>query len=212
MSRVLLRYHRMQNNLRAACEEAGELFSEPTPMGAYVDMRLAGESRKMAAMLALRQGPALRTDSEFRRGHTNGSQFSACPWVGTHHRRAAERAGLDPTGRIYLSGLARYPGDPAAWVSGRGDIRRLVEDRGWGCSGAVNVPRREVEPMKDIPVSAEIVGQYAARLRRDNPSLSALDAWEKAQAIRSGQGDPGPPRVSTPEGEAAVESEDIMVE
>jgi len=209
LSRVLLRYHRLQNNLQAACEEAGEIFSEPAPMGAYVAMRLAGESRKMAAMLALRRGPALRTDSEFRRGHTNGSQFSACPWVGTHHRRAAERAGVDPAGKIYLSGLARYPGDPGAWVSGRGDIRRLVEDRGWGCSGSVNVPRREVEPMADIPISHEIVGQYAARLRRENPGLPAPDAWEKAKAIRSGQGDPGPPHVSVPAGEGAVESEEI---
>jgi hypothetical protein len=209
MSSALLRYHRRSSNWQAAvCE--GLQFARTIEMcERYVGMRLAGESRKLAAMLALQQGPALRTDSEFKKGHVNGNQFESCPVVGDHHRRLAERAGVSTAGKVYLRGLARYPGDPVAWVSGRADVQKVAEDRGWGVQGSVNVARREVEPAPDVKVGMDIVAQAAVELRQKDPGLSREESLHKAVQMRSGSGE-DPLRVSWPQGEGAEQSREIM--
>ena len=33
--------------------------------------------------------------------------------------------------------MARFPGDPQAWIASRSDIKRLAEERNWDVSGAV---------------------------------------------------------------------------
>lgn len=83
--------------------------------------------------------PAVMTDSVFLEGHANGNQFENTPSLGDFYAREAKAQGVDTKGKVYLSGLASHPGDPRAWVSGRGDVRKVCEERGWHCEGAVNV-------------------------------------------------------------------------
>lgn len=105
----------------------------------YEAIRAKGESHLLAEMLAFQQGPALMTDAVFLQGHCNGNQFEGQEYVGNHHKMMAREAGVDVTGKVYLSGLAAYPGDPRAWVSGRGDVKKLCEERNWSCEGSVQV-------------------------------------------------------------------------
>lgn len=37
--------------------------------------------------------------------------------------------GGSTTGKVYLSSLAEYPGDPRAWVSGKDDVKRVCKER-----------------------------------------------------------------------------------
>jgi hypothetical protein len=211
MSGALLRYHRWHQNLRAAVGEALEAdIPWDAPTDHYVAMRMAGESQRMAAMLARREGPALKTDAEFRKGTWGGNQFASCPAVGHEYVSRARAAGIDPAGKVYLRGLARFPGDPGAWVSGRLDVERIASERGWGVSGSVNVARREVEPMANIPVGEDIVSAAASRLMSRDSRMSPEEAACEAAAIRSGQRDQAPPLVSWPSGEGAEQSEEIM--
>jgi hypothetical protein len=148
---------RAQASAASDLQEASDLprVSEDEAVQArYEAMRRKGESHRLAEMLAFGQGPALLTDAVFLENHCNGSQWAgpAQEWIGDLYKQEAAKAGVDVKGKIYLGGLARFPGDPEAWVSGRGDVKRVCESRGWGCTGAVEVKRQE--PLTPAPVKA----------------------------------------------------------
>jgi hypothetical protein len=95
-------------------------------------------------MLASGKAPQANTDSTFLSGHCNGNQFEGHPQVGDLYAKDARAAGVDPAGKVYYAGLARYAGDPEAWVNSKGEIKAKCEERGWGCQGAVNVVPKNV--------------------------------------------------------------------
>jgi hypothetical protein len=101
---------------------------------------------------------------------------------------------VDTLGRVYLRGMARYPGDPEAWVSSRGDVARLAASRGWGVSGMVDVKRREVEPAPDVAVAADIVADYAQELIGER-GMSVDEAMAYAARVRGGREDTGDLKV-----------------
>lgn len=101
-----------------------------------------GCSVALAEMFASGRGPALQTDATFLRSHCNGSQFAggkANERSGDILREIAESEGQSTKGKVYLGQLAAYPGDPKAWVDGRGDVARVCAERSWNCSGGVTV-------------------------------------------------------------------------
>jgi hypothetical protein len=141
---------------------------------------------RLEEMFASGQAPASRTDREFLRGHCNGNQFEKHPGLGNYLKGVAREHGLDPKGKVYLGSLAAFPGDPRAWVDGRGDAQRVVEERGWGCSGAVNVKVREpLEAPKEVAVAEDIVaGQVERRLAELHPADAArVDKGELAHSV-----------------------------
>jgi hypothetical protein len=116
------------------------ISNDPVLQAEYEAMREAGESHNFAEMAALRAPPgSIGSDRAFLEGHCNGRQFEREPIVGDYYKREAAAAGVDITGKVYLSQLAERPGDPRAWVSGRDDVKRVCEERGWGCQGSVTV-------------------------------------------------------------------------
>lgn len=138
----------------------------------YVKMRLNGESHRMADMLAHCAFPGIRgTDSDFMKGsHIQDSILD-----GVRHRMA-QASGVDTNGKKYLAGLARFPGDPEAWVSGTSDVLRICSNRGWNCHGAVeyeapdSYPVVEADKPKDCPIAPDILQeQVAARLSEYDP-------------------------------------------
>ena len=149
----------------------------------YARMRRIGESHRMAELLALRAFPATRTDSEFLKG--THEQFADTPELGDKYKAIAEAHGLNTNGLVYIRGLARFPGDPQAWISGRGDVTRIAEERGWGVSGAVEVQRREVEPSVDIDVADDIVADLATDLVDEG--MDPREATQLARDIRGGK-------------------------
>lgn len=49
------------------------------------------------------------------------------------------------TGKKYIPQLARFPNDPRALVSSRGEVQKLCEESGRSCDGLVKVKERERE-------------------------------------------------------------------
>lgn len=146
------------------------ISADPTIQDAYEGMRRRGESHNLAEMLALQAVPQIVTDNTFLTGHANGSQFEKRPEMGDFYRRRAEAGGQNVKGKVYLSGLAEYPGDPRAWVSGRGDVQKVCEERGYGCDGAVTVKRdRSVEPPPPVDVADDIVDEHAQMIVAKEP-------------------------------------------
>lgn len=162
--------------------------TNPIIQSRYNAMRDAGESHNMADMLAHRKGPSLVTDTSWWRGYHNGAQFENCPHIGTMRKNAAEHQGVSVNGKVYLGQLAEFPNDPRAWVCGRSDIKRICEERGWGCEGAVETTaRRDSPPVADVPVADDIVADRAERLMEADPGLTAELATEQAYLGATGQ-------------------------
>lgn len=132
----------------------------------YLACRLDGVSHKLAEMFALQSPPMSNTDREFLEGQGGCyDQFDGNEYIGNFHRYMAKKNGVDTTGKVYLSGLAAFPGDPKAWVSGRGDAQRVVEERGWSCDGSVKVKGEVLPPTSPkFTVADDIVAERAARL------------------------------------------------
>lgn len=134
---------------------------------AYWKMRLEGQSHNMAEMLALKCFPAAHgLDSTFMKGtHHQDSVLE------NYRYQAAAEAGVDTNGRRYISGLARFPNDPEAWVSGRADVLRVCSDRGWNCRGLVErAAPKDIEPEADIPIAGDIVQQHVEACLRAFPA------------------------------------------
>lgn len=146
--------------------------------GWYVAMRVDGTPHKLAEMFALQRPPSAMTDREFLEGHVNGNQFEGQPWMGDRYRKEAEVAGVDPKGKIYVSGLAAFPGDPMAWVGGRGDVRRVCEARGLTSSGAVNYTPGQRDPQADVLVADDLVAARMVDRIEQDPGLAFRDRDE----------------------------------
>lgn len=155
----------------------------------FVRMVEQGVSPRLAEMLALRSPPRANTDREFFEGHCNGNQFSGAEDHGDYLRTQAQRHGHTP-GRndVYVSQLARFPGDPEAFVpasGGRSHITGLLKKRGWGASGTVSVAAKEVEfsPTPDTPLAGDIVRRHARKRLKDNPDMTAKQKRELREQI-----------------------------
>lgn len=103
------------------------ISDNPQIQQSYVSMRKAGQSHNVAEMLANQTPPGdWRSDRTFMALN----QFNDNPAEGLRLKKKAERAGVSvPEGAIYMSGLARYRGDPQAWVRGIDDVRRAASKR-----------------------------------------------------------------------------------
>lgn len=85
----------------------------PEELDAYERSRAKGTSHNLAMIFASGQAPrADRKDERWR----------ACDESASFRRKV-------PRGK-YQHGLARYPGDPEAFVSSRGEARRVADKRG----------------------------------------------------------------------------------
>jgi hypothetical protein len=90
---------------------------------------------------------------------------------------------------VYMSQLAKRPGDPAAWISpsgGRSQMKKVLEQRGWGSEGIVNVkPAQFVpDPPPAAPLSKGILKKMVAMKLKENPDLKTKPRAElEAQII-----------------------------
>lgn len=119
---------------------------------------------RLEEMLAAGRPPHANTDREFLKGHCNGSQFDGMESRGDFYRRVAEAHGQDVKGKVYLASLARFPGDPQAWVSGKGDVEKVLDANGWGSEGLVKREVRNVAQPASVAVAPDIVQEDTLEL------------------------------------------------
>jgi hypothetical protein len=140
----------------------------------------AGCEDTLRAMLESRQGPSLMTDAVFLEGRGGGcyDQFDGNEAMGNYYRRVAESHGQDVTGKWYLSSLAAFPGDPRAWVSGRGDVAKVLEERGWGGEGAVSRPVTNVAEVTGGGLASDLADELVAARLASDPGARPQDVRE----------------------------------
>lgn len=154
----------------------------------YVALRNKGESHNMAEICATRHAPGIETDDTFLSGFgTLADQFSGDERQLEHRARISEQNGYKPNvNDVYIHGLARFPGDPEAFVGhgkGRGHIKKMLEKRGWSADGAVKVKGRPSDPNSG-PKLAEDVGSGLGReMVKKDPALLKVGVKERKQAV-----------------------------
>lgn len=170
---------------------AGELVKPRINRGAvYMRCRRAGESDRMAAMLALQRGPVISTDDTFFQGQGMlADQFRSEAEMTGYLKMSAKQGFTPPAGAVYFPNLARSPGDPQAYVTramGKSYIKKLLEKRGWSSDGAIKTKGRQ--PEKDpreggVPLAKDLVNEYAEKAVNRDPSMKLLSRAELREAV-----------------------------
>ena len=162
----------------------------------YVKMRREQASDRWAAMCALQQAPRIMTDSVFFEGFKRpGDEFDP-HYAASLRKECAKRGFTPPTGAKYFPGLARFRGDPEAFVSqgdGRAYIQKLCAKRGWGCEGAVNIAGRQPEkdPFADencVPLAEDLIRNKAREMITKNPDLKRIPKRELRERVLAKHG------------------------
>lgn len=151
----------------------------------YVDMVNDGVAPRFAEMCALQIAPGVKgTDRAFMEGRLNNEQFNKMP---KDHARniltLARRAGINPNGKYYCSGLAdkRGPADPMAWVDGAGDVKRVASQRNLTVSGAVE-HKGVAQPRPKAPVLSERLTREMMRVeKKSHPTMKQGELRELVQ-------------------------------
>lgn len=142
----------------------------------YVACRRSGESHNMAEMLALQQAPGLSgVDNTFLSGTENGKQFARAPWLGKAYSDISEKLAPGSTsGAVYKSQIARFAGDPRAWVRSRADVKQRAAALGKDVDGMVTYRApTSMKEKKPVAIAPDLVNQLMrAKIARD-PSLAA---------------------------------------
>ncbi len=123
--------------------------------GRYVSYDDSDRSENIAEICRTRRAPGLQgTDAINFKGVAAGDPFPNTSHVDKKKLHAQAKAlGIDINGKRYMSGLVRpeYRGrlDPEAFVSSTGEVKKILETRGWGThedsDSMVKVKPREIE-------------------------------------------------------------------
>lgn len=167
---------------------------DPEVQAFYEAMRLSGESHNLAECLALKKFPSFTSDDIFIKGTLCSDRGKVGPeelWL----KQKAEAVGVSTTGKMYMRGLADYPGDPTAWVSDSHDVLEVARRKNYSVDGLVKYRAHEVEPMPDVPIDPALVEMEVQALAAEDPGARIEDLREQVTALRSGTADPNPLRV-----------------
>lgn len=159
----------------------------------YVKMRREGTGHRFSEMVATQAGPVVSTDDTFFAGMgTLYDQFQSQKHL-NRFVKAARAKGYNPSPNdVYMPGLARFKGDPEAWVSraqGRGYIRKLLESRGYRCNANLsNIEACEptddpLAPKNCKPLGEDIIRRRIAQYQNADPSLRKKDRRELREMV-----------------------------
>lgn len=148
-------------------------------------------------MLASRKAPGASTDREFFADSdaTVARLHASDPKYAARITAKAKRLGYQPNSNdVYVSQLARCEGDPLAFVpatGGKGHVKKVCEQRGFGCDGAVAVKAAEVAPpKKQVRLAPSLVNEYVQRHVAANPSLASKPKRELREMVTELHGSP----------------------
>jgi len=102
--------------------------------------------------------PLLKTATAFMAGAKYGAeQFAGDNAITREQYLApARKAGVSINGKVYQHGLARFIGDPQAWVSSPDDVRKRAIEMGGECEH-FKIKAQEQPPKEDIVIGEDIV-------------------------------------------------------
>lgn len=178
----------MSNQIRYAANGDRTYFVDGKEVGLveFSSKHAVSDLFRLDEMFAAQRAPHGVSDKTFMADTANGKQFQGQEHVGNAYRETAEAMGGSVTGKKYLSGLAAFPGDPEAWVDSRGDAQRLLEKRGWGAEGTINVkPRERTNPAPAGPdVADDLLDKYTAQIADADERPELVDRADLREQVK----------------------------
>lgn len=157
----------------------------------YIKMIEAGQTPRFAEMCALQAAPAVHgTDDSWMHGRRDGNWMDGLPkrqaqWM----VREAKAAGIDITGKYYMSGLADKRGhlDGEAWVGSRADVLRVAKKRKLELKGQINYtpPEGVAPPQRRNAMNPKLVRQMARKEMAAEPGLTRQAAEARVREKHS---------------------------
>lgn len=145
-----------------------------------------------AEMVMCRQPPGVKgADRTFMEGRLNQQWLDDMPKDHAQHILGeARRAGINTSGRFYMSGLAdkRGPADPAAWVDSVSDVKNVAKARNLTVSGIVEHKGEPVPRPKPKRLSARLTREMMALERRKNPGLKTMKDGDLKEMVKEKYG------------------------
>lgn len=150
-----------------------------TAASMYARLLSEGYGHKWAEMCALQCPPGVRgADRTFMQNRYNQQWLDDLPKDQANHLlKEARAAGVNVSGKFYMSGLAdkRGPRDPAAWVDSVADIKKVAQERNLTVQGIVEHKGTPQAPPKTKRLSARLTREMMAHERRANPGMTMKD-------------------------------------
>lgn len=133
--------------------------------------RVLRDHENMQEMLRSQKCPSCQTDTGWASGRgTLLDQMDGDENWTKHVVRQAKKHGYSPgSNDIYLTQLARFTGDPEAFVKpsdGRARVAEVCRQRGAGCQGSVNVQPKEYTPPPPAKLSRRLTKEIMSSYRR----------------------------------------------
>lgn len=168
-----------------------------TVLAWYLISRRSGTPHNFAMMLATAKAPGIETTDTFWAGRERFDQSCGELYANTVKAGFARKGINLKNGDEYCPALVRPDmgfgpknPDPEAIVpfsDARGYIKKLCQQRGWECNGAVTTKHQE--PLRDprenkIPIAPSVVDNLAIQMCRDNPDLQHKTKDEVRAMVR----------------------------
>lgn len=164
----------------------------------YALLREAGEPHGFAAMLVLQSPPACQTDNIYF--ENRGTLDDQLKHQARIFAKISEQNGYRPNVRdVYEPGLARFQGDPEAFVpatGGKAHVKKVLEKRGYrvrrgDCATHGLAVEAIEEPSKPTtPLADDLVRENTVKMLRKNPELARLPKSELREAVIEKHGKP----------------------
>jgi hypothetical protein len=161
----------------------------------YFFLRERGSSHNLASMVATQRGPGVNTDDTFFRVFKPLSEQFASDAELNKVVGIARRHGYNPgIHDVYVPQLARFRGDPKAFISrsmGRARIREVCRKRGWelsfeGSDRAMTADYRspDSDPFEAAPkLAPDIVERGVKSILRENPGMAKKSRQELREMV-----------------------------
>jgi len=144
----------------------------------------ATRERNLKEVFETRSFPGLNTDTTFLANRGTLDKQIEDPIALKTVVEGAKRDGFTPSpNHVYMSSVARYPGDRQAWLTAgdaKGHIRKICEERNVGCYGSVNIPQPD---RKISPEEARVRDRAKALEKREKARAKMVAAMKKKAGL-----------------------------
>jgi len=158
------------------CEQCNETFETFAPMKDCAKKQPCPQCKSPCGRVYL--APTVVSPcTQFTTELTGGRQFHH-PMHRKLYLDKARKAGVNVEGRVYYPELARFQGDPKAWVESSDDIKRVATENGFNVDGDVKVRAKRDIPPLDGGIAEHIVETRVNEILEQNPGMKRSKAVE----------------------------------